>query len=293
MSAPLPTVAVLGTGTMGAPIAANLLAAGFPVSVWNRTRSRAQPLTDKGARLADTPADAAAAADIVLTMLADGDAALHTMISPEGALAAMAPGSVWVQMGTIGVEWSERLSEVAGRHGLIFVDAPVLGSDGPAWEGQLVVLASGPDAARKRVQPLFDTIGRRTLWLEPAGNGMRLKVSLNNWLVTQVEAAAETLALVETLGLDPHLLVDLMDDGPLGSPYAVAKANAMLARDFTPGFPLRLAFKDAGLALTAARDRELELPLTDAVTRRWADAIAAGHGDEDVSSAFVQAQRRD
>jgi 3-hydroxyisobutyrate dehydrogenase len=292
MSASLPTVAVLGTGTMGAPIAANLLAAGFPVSVWNRTRSKAQALADKGARVAPTPAEAAVAADIVLTMLADGDATSHTMASSEGALATLAPGSVWVQMGTIGLEWCGRMAELAGRHGIVFVDAPVTGSDGPARQGDLVVLASGPDAARERVQPVFDAIGRRTMWLGPTGNGMRLKLALNNWLVTQVEAAAETLALTEALGLDPKLALDAIADGPVGSPFAVAKGNAMLARDFAPGFPLRHALKDAMLALSAARDRDLELPLTDALARRWQKGVVAGHGDQDVSSAFVEAERR-
>jgi 3-hydroxyisobutyrate dehydrogenase len=286
------SVTVLGTGRMGTPIAVNLLAAGFPVSAWNRTRSKAQRLADNGARVARTPAEAASAADVVLTMLADGDAASDAMTSPEGALATLAPGSVWVQMGTIGIEWSERLAVLAEQRGIVFVDSPVLGSDGPAREAQLIVLASGPDAARTRVQPIFDAIGRRTMWLGPAGNGTKLKLAVNNWLVSQVEAAAETLALAEVLDLDPHLLVDAIADSPLASPYAVGKAKAMLAGDFAPGFPLRHAFKDATLAIGAASDRHLRLPLIDAVARRWLDAIEAGHGDQDVSSAFVQAQRR-
>jgi len=194
-SATLPTVAVLGTGTMGAPIAANLLSAGFPVSVWNRTRSKAQPLADDGARLAHTPAGAAAAADILVTMLPDGNAVSQTMISTDGALARLAPGVVWVQMGTIGLESSERLAELAGRRGLVFVDAPVLGCDSPAREGELVVLASGPATARPRVQPLFDAIGRRTLWLGPAGNGMRVKLAIDNWFSRRVEATAAALAV--------------------------------------------------------------------------------------------------
>lgn len=288
----MPTVAVLGTGTMGAPIAANLLAAGFPVAVWNRTQSKAQPLADKGARLAPTPTEAVESADVVLTMLADGEAASDTMAGPGGALAALSPDSVWIQMGTIGLEWSGRLAELASKNGIAFVDAPVTGSDGPARDAQLVVLASGPDDARERVQPIFDAIGRRTLWLGPAGYGTRLKLALNNWLVTQVETAAETLALTEALGMDPHLLVDAVADSPLGSTFAVAKANSMLARDFVPGFPLRHALKDALLALSAARDQGLELPLTDALVQRWEEGIVAGHGDQDVSSAFVEAERR-
>jgi 3-hydroxyisobutyrate dehydrogenase len=277
---------------MGTAIARNLLFAGFPVSVWNRTRSKAEPLADRGARVAATPADAASAADVVLTMLTDGDAVSDAMTLPDGAMTWLAPGSVWVQMGTIGIEWSERLAALADERGIAFVDAPVMGSDGPARKAQLIVLASGSDAALPRVQPIFDAIGRRTIWLGPAGNGTKFKLAANNWLVTQVEAVAETLALAERLGLDPHLLVDVVAGSPIASPYAIGKAKAMLAGDFLPGFTLRNAFKDTTLAIGAARDRHLELPLSDAVAQRWLDAIEAGHGDQDVSSAFVQALRR-
>jgi 3-hydroxyisobutyrate dehydrogenase len=116
-----------------------------------------------------------------------------------------------------------------------------------------------------------------------------MKLVLNNWLVAQVEAAAETIALAEALGLDPHLFPEAIDGAPLGSPYAVAKARAMIAGDYQPGFPLRLAFKDAGLSLDAARDRHLDLPLTTALAARWQQAIANGHQDQDVSSVFTEA----
>jgi 3-hydroxyisobutyrate dehydrogenase len=282
------TVAVLGTGSMGAPIACNLLAAGFPVSVWNRTAARATPLVDDGARLAPSPADAAKNADVVLTMLADGAAVEETMSGPEGALEAMRPGSVWIQMATVGLDWIGRLSGLATEHGVELVDAPVSGSDGPAREAKLIVLASGPDEARARVQAIFDVIGSETLWLGPTGQGTRMKLVLNNWLVAQVEAVAETVALTEALGLDPHLFPEAIADAPLGSPYAVAKARAMISRDFIPGFALRLAFKDAGLALDAAQELGLSLPLTAALATRWQQAIADGHANDDVSSVFVE-----
>jgi 3-hydroxyisobutyrate dehydrogenase len=283
------TIAVLGTGRMGTPIARNLLAAGFEVSVWNRTAERAAPLAADGARLASTPAEAANGVDVLLTMLTDGDAVGDAMIGLEGALATLRPGSAWIQMATIGDEWTERLVSIATAHGVEFVDAPVSGSDGPARAGELVVLASGPDEVRARLQPVFDAIGSKTLWLGPAGNGSRMKLVLNNWLASQVEAVAETIALTEALGVDPHLFVDTIDDGPLGSPYAVAKARGMLAGEFTAGFALGLAYKDVGLALDAAREQHLELPVTQALVPRWQEAIAAGHGDEDVSVVIAEA----
>ncbi|MEA2387548.1 MAG: 3-hydroxyisobutyrate dehydrogenase, partial [Thermoleophilaceae bacterium] len=264
-----PAVAVLGTGRMGAPIARNLLAAGFEVSVWNRTAERAAPLAADGASLSASPAKAADGADVVLTMLADGDAVNGAMTGPEGALASLRPGSAWIQMATIGDEWTGRLAALAAENDVEFVDAPVSGSDVPARDAQLIVLASGPEETRARLQPIFDAIGRKTLWLGPAGNGTRLKLVLNDWLASLTEGVAETIALTEALGLDAELFIEAIEDGPLGSPYAVAKARAALAGELDPGFALGLAFKDVGLALDAARERDLELPITEAISRRW------------------------
>jgi NAD binding domain of 6-phosphogluconate dehydrogenase len=190
MSATQQALAVLGTGRMGAPIARNLLAAGFPVTVWNRTPERAKPLGTDGASIASSPAQAAEDAAVVLTMLADGAAVEESMSGSGGALETLRPGSVWIQMATVGVDWTERLEAVAADRGVEFVDAPVSGSDGPARDGELEVLASGPDEVRDGLQPIFDAIGRETLWLGQAGMGTRLKLVLNNWLATQVEAVA-------------------------------------------------------------------------------------------------------
>jgi 3-hydroxyisobutyrate dehydrogenase len=280
---------VLGTGRMGTPIARNLLAAGFRVSVWNRTPARAEPLVRDGARLASSAAEAVANAGVVLTMMADGDAVMQAMSEPGGAARAIWPGSVWIQMATVGLEWTERFAALAAKNHVEFIDAPVSGSDGPARDRQLVVLASGPPEERLRLEPVFDAIGRKTLWLGPAGQGTRLKLVLNNWLATQVEAVAETIALAEALGVDPDLFIETIDDGPLGSPYAVMKGRGMIAGEFTPGFALRLAFKDVGLALDAAAELHLDLPVTTALASRWSEAIADGHADEDVSAVIEEA----
>jgi 3-hydroxyisobutyrate dehydrogenase len=278
-------IAVLGTGRMGAPIARNLLAAGLGVAVWNRTSGRARELVGAGARLAASPADAVGSADVVLTMLADGDAVAHAMTGHHGAISALRPGSVWIQMATVGIDWTARFSALAYDHGLEFVDAPVSGSDGPAREAQLVVLASGTDAVHPRVQPLFDAIARRTLWLGPAGNGTRLKLVLNTWLASLAEAMAETLALTDALGLEQELFLEAIAGGPLDAPWPTSKGRAMLAREFTPGFALRLALKDVHLALEAAHDSGLALPLTEVLARRWEPAIPA-HGDDDIASVI-------
>jgi 3-hydroxyisobutyrate dehydrogenase len=277
---------------MGFPIAHNLAAAGFELSVWNRTAERAAPLADDGARLSHSPAEAAKDADVVLTMLTDGDAVAQAMSGPDGALEAQRPGSVWIQMATVGDEWTERLAKLATEHNVEFVDAPVSGSDVPARDRQLVVLASGPEGVRAQLQPIFDAIGRKTLWLGPAGNGSRMKLVLNDWLASLTEGMAETIALTEALGLDPDLFIEAIDDGPLGSAYAEAKAHAALAGKLDPGFALHLAYKDVGLALDAARDRGLELPITEAIGRRWGQAMDDGHADEDVAAVIAVASAR-
>jgi 3-hydroxyisobutyrate dehydrogenase len=285
--ATIPRIAVLGTGTMGAPIARNLLRAGMPVRVWNRTRAKAQALAADGAVVATQPAAAAAVVDVMITMLTDGAAVERVMTGPVGALSALRPGAVWVQMSTVGVDWADRLAGLADRHGVAFLDAPVSGSSQPAEDGQLLILASGAGPLRSRVEPIFDVLGRQTLWLDRVGEGSRLKLALNNWLAVQVEGMAETLTLCRAMGIDPHLFVTTIAGGPLASPYATAKANAMLDADFTPGFPLQHATKDAALAADAANQHRTELPLTDALLRRWHRGIELGHGADDVASAIT------
>jgi 3-hydroxyisobutyrate dehydrogenase len=216
------TIAVLGTGRMGDAIAHTLLAAGFAVRVWNRTRERAAAAVAAGAAAARTPADAVAEADIALTMLTDGRAVASVMApTGGGALAAIAPGCAWIQMSTIGATWTDLFAAAAATHGVAFVDAPVSGGGHGARAGSLVVLASGGEGARHQVAPVFDAIGRRTLWLGAAGAGSRLKLAFNNWLACVVEGLAETLALTSALGLDPRRFLDAVADGPLAAPYAM------------------------------------------------------------------------
>src|SRR5829696_402764 len=177
-----PTVALLGTGTMGSGMARNIAAAGLPLRVWNRTRERAEELADV-ATVAESPADAVADADVVLTMLFDADSVADTM---GAARAGLEPGTVWLQQSTVGVAGTERLLRLAAELGLALVDAPVLGTKKPAEDGTLVVLASGPTEVRERVAPVLDAVGSRTLWVGKAGAGSRLKLAANAWVFTVV-----------------------------------------------------------------------------------------------------------
>jgi 3-hydroxyisobutyrate dehydrogenase len=246
-------------------------------------------LVADGARTASTPAEAAVGADVLITMLTDGAAVEQVMDGPSGALATLAPGAIWIQMSTIGVEWTDRLADLAIRYDVVFVDAPVSGSSGPAERGQLVILASGAQSVRPLVEPIFDILGEHTLWLERVEDGSRLKLALNNWLAVLVEGMAETLTLSDALGVDPRFVLEAIADGPMASAYAMAKGAAMLDAEFAPGFPLRHATKDAELAVKAAHQHGVDLPLTSALLPRWKDAIARDHGADDVAAAVTEA----
>jgi len=271
---------------MGFAMARNLLKHGFRVNAWNRSFEKIEPLAAAGAELAETPAAAAGNADTIVTMVADGDAVTAAMEGDDGALRTAGSESLWLQMSTIGEEATAACMQLAGEHGLGFVDAPVLGTKQPAEAGALVVLASGPDELRGRAQPVFDAVGSRTLWLGDAGTGTLLKLVANSWIVATVQGAAETIALAERLGLDPERFFDAIADGPLDMDYLRIKGRAMIERNFEPSFSLRLAAKDARLVEASADRRGMELPLVTAV-RRQLEAAARDHGDDDLSATFL------
>jgi 3-hydroxyisobutyrate dehydrogenase len=279
-------VAVLGAGgTMGFAMARNLLARGFRVQAWNRTFEKAEPLAAAGAELAESPAAAVDGADTILTMLSDANAVITSM-DGGGALFVAGDAALWLQMSTIGEDGTARCAELAQEHGLGFVDAPALGTKQPAEQGELVVLASGADGLRESAQPIFDAVGRKTLWVGEPGAGTRLKLVANTWILAVLEGGAETIALAEGLGINPGLLFEAIEGGPLDMGYLRTKGKAMMERDFAPAFSLRLAAKDAGLVEESAGRRRMELPLVAAV-RRQLDRGVEEHGDEDMSATFL------
>jgi 3-hydroxyisobutyrate dehydrogenase len=285
---PQQTLAVLGAGsTMGQPMARNLARAGFDVRAWNRSREKAAALAGDGVALCDTPAQAVEGAAVIVTMLSDGAAVLAVA---QDALPAATDGATWLQMSTIGIDATERCIELAERHRLGFVDAPVLGTKAPAEQGTLVVLSSGPDELREPLEPIYDAVGQRTMWLGEAGTATRLKLALNAWVLTLVEGTAETLALAEGLGLDPSLVLDAVAGGPLDLPYLQLKGKAMLERNFDPSFRLALAAKDAGLVEEAMAQAGLDLPLLNTIRERL-DEAAVEHGDKDMAATFLSSVR--
>ncbi|MET7702400.1 NAD(P)-dependent oxidoreductase [Streptomyces sp. NPDC005485] len=281
------TVSVLGTGIMGAAMARNLARAGHTVRAWNRTRSKAEPLTSDGVQVADTPAEAVRGADVVLTVLHDGAAALETM---RQAAPALRPGSAWVQSTTAGIEALGELARFARDHELAFFDAPVLGTRQPAEAGQLVVLAAGPSRDRDAVTPVFDAVGARTVWTGEdgaQGSATRLKLVANSWVLTVTHGAAEALALAEGLGVDPQGFFDIIDGGPLDMGYLRAKAGLILDGGLTPpSFAVTTAEKDARLIVEAGERHGVRLDVAAAGAERFRRAAAQGHGGEDMAASY-------
>ena len=247
-------------------MARNLAQAGHDVTVWNRTRAKAEGL---GASVADSPAAAVEGAEVVVTMLADGPTVASVM---DGVKLT---DQIWWQASTVGLEWIERL-------GSNLVDGPVMGTRQPAEEGKLTVLASGP--GREQLGPVFEAVAAKVIDLGDAvGVATRMKLVGNSWVLALVEGLAETIALAEELDVDPRKFLEMIDGGPMFAPYAKLKGEAMIKREFAPSFPLALAAKDAGLITEAAPD----LPLPKLVREQMLKAAEAGHGQEDMAATFL------
>jgi 3-hydroxyisobutyrate dehydrogenase len=283
-----PTVAVLGTGTMGAPMALNLARAGFGVVAWNRTPEKAEALAAEGIRVAGAPEAALEEADLLITMLADGPTIEAVLGGPGGALRALGQDALWIQMSTVGPAAATRLAALAADHGVGFVDAPVLGSYEPAVRGELIILASGPDDVRERCASAFEALGSRTFWLGPAGEGSRLKVVVNAWLMAMTAALAETLALAEELDVDPSQFFEVTEEGAMAALYTELNWPAMVERDFPLNFPLALATKDTALALDAAGEGP-DLRVLEATRQQFERAEELGHGQSDWAAVIYAA----
>jgi 3-hydroxyisobutyrate dehydrogenase len=274
-------VAVLGIGTMGHGMAISALRAGIPTIVWNREPDATRDLAELGAEVAESAADAARRAAIVVTMVTDADAVL-SIAGDQGMLAALRPGAIWVQMSTIGVAGSERVAAMVDdqRPDVTLVDAPVSGSKEPAERGQLTIFASGPDEVRSRVTTLFDALGQRTIWVGAVGAGSGVKLVNNTWLAFAAEGVAASVALARRLGLETETLVDVLGGGPLMSPWQAAKLQRIAKDDFSAQFALSLALKDVHLALQAAGNR---LAVLACLADEWQQVVDHGLGDQDLT----------
>jgi 3-hydroxyisobutyrate dehydrogenase len=271
-------VAVLGAGVMGAGMVKSLRRAGHDVAVWNRTAAKAEELTSTGAVAAATVTEAVTGADAVLTVLFDAAA---TLAVKAELTAALAPGAVWIQAGTLGVAG---MTEVADGVAAI-VDAPVLGTKKPAEDGALIVLAAGNPGLIKQCEPVFDAIGGRVVRAgDEIGKASALKLVCNSWVASMMAAIAQSVRFAEALGVDPRLYLEAIDGGPTGTPYAQLKGKAILAGDYATSFAVEGVIKDTDLMIDEAERASFPTSLFEAVRALFVAAENAGHGDADMAA---------
>lgn len=283
------SVGFIGLGALGAPMAANLLARGFPLTVHNRRRDRELPLAAAGALRAATPAAAARSADVLALCLSD-DAAVAAVLLGEGgaaaaaAVAGLAPGALVVDFSTIAPATSRAMADALAARSVAYLDAPVTGGTEGARAGTLAVLVGGAAADLERARPVLEAVGRTITAIGPVGAGQAAK-AVNQVLVAGSYAAvAEAMALGQRLGLPMEEVRQALVGGAAGSWALEHRAGAMLRGEFPLGFRLRLHRKDLAIALEAAAAGGLGLPVAELVAAMEDDLIAAGHGDEDVSA---------
>lgn len=275
-------VSVLGTGTMGAGVAASLLRAGHEVTVWNRSAEKAEPLGERGATVATDAGAAVAEADVVLLTLFDTDAVVDVL---ESAAGEAPTDAVWVQCSTIGVAGTETVVQLAGKYGITLVEAMMLGTKAPAEQGTLTMLAAGPSDVLDRIDPVLDAIGAKTVRAgEQVGAGTALKLAANAWIASITAATGQSLAVARALGLDPELFLEAIDGSASDSAYAHTKGKAMIDGAFPAQFALDGLRKDIGLITDAARSTGVSTVLLDALGRVYADASASGHGGDDIAA---------
>lgn len=279
----LPAVTVLGLGAMGHAFAANLLKKGFTVRGWNRTRQRGEDLIAQGLNLCDSPEQAVSGADVVMTVLTDGDTTRRVL---NACRAHLKQGAILCQMGTVGTAATEALMGdlASARPDIVFIDAPVSGSKGPAENAQIAILASGDRSRAQAAEPVFAAISRRQQWLGEAGAGSRMKLVVNSYLIGLMQSVAESASLAQQLGFSADELWDALDGGPLASAYAQGKLGMIARDDFTAQMQLSLALKDARLALDAAGGRQL--PGLANIVVLWQQAVDAGYAKDDLAAVF-------
>lgn len=280
-------VALLGMGLMGRPMALNLLKAGFPLTVWNRTRERTAQAAQAGARVAATSTEAAASADIVITIVSDPPALEHVMWGSDGVLATngLKQGALLIDSSTVSPALAKKIAAACAERGADFLDAPVTGGTWGAEKGELVFMVGGEADPLKRAEPVLGAMGKKWFHLGPNGSGQTIKLAMNLILALQVGALAEALALVQGYGIAGEKLIEVLQSSMARAAVLDVKAPLILKDEFAPSFPLRLMHKDLGLALELANQLGVPLPAT-AAARETYNAVK-GAAREDLDYAAV------
>jgi 3-hydroxyisobutyrate dehydrogenase-like beta-hydroxyacid dehydrogenase len=283
-------VGLIGLGLMGQPIGMNLLKAGHPLTVWNRTASRANELVALGAKLATSPKEVAAASDVLLTIVSDPPALESVLWGADGkdsgALAGLKPGSTYIDSSTISPVLARKIAAACAERNVRFLDAPVTGGDWGVKKGELVFMVGGEAATLKAVEPILGVLGKRWFHLGSNGAGQTIKLAMNMILALQVDALAEALALVTGAGLKGEDLVEVMQSSMARSGVLDIKAPNLLKGEYKPSFPLRLMHKDLGLALELANQIGVALPATAAARETYNYVKGAAKEDLDYSAVM-------
>jgi 3-hydroxyisobutyrate dehydrogenase len=279
------TVAVLGLGIMGEGIARNLLRKGFPTVVWNRTAARMEPLVERGVLSAESPAAAAAQAEVVIDVVTDVAASRETWLGPNGALPALAPGGVAVECATLSAAWIRELAGTAAERRLGFVDAPMTGSKAGAEAGTLTLFAGAEPAALEKVRPVLNAFSSRIFHFGPPGAGTSYKLVNNLLLAEQIVSAGEGFTLTRKAGLDPILTLEAMLAGAAASPILKSKLAAIAANEHADTqFALRWMLKDIRYGLELAAELGVRVPVAELARDLYARAEAEGWGDLDYTA---------
>ena len=279
-----PTVGFIGLGLMGKPMARNLLKAGFPLVVWNRTRASAEEIGREGARVGASPRDTAAQADVLITIVSDPPALEAIYWGDNGALKGILKGSLAIDSSTISPELARRAAAACAERGVDFLDAPVTGGTWGAEKGELVFMIGGKSEVLERAKPVLQAMGKRFFLLGPNGAGQTVKLAMNLIMALQVEALAEALALVTKAGLPGEGLIEVLQSSMARAPVLDVKAPLILKNEYPPSFPLRLMHKDMRLALELARQEGLTLPAGAAAYATYSAVKDASKDDPDYAA---------
>ena len=279
-------VAILGLGTMGSGMAVNLLKTGFSVTVYNRTVAKAKPLTDAGARLGSTPAEAVKNGSVIISMLADDTASREVWLGKDGALAATREGAILIESSTVSPQWIAEFAKLADQHGADLLDAPVTGSRTQAEAGQLSFLVGGKDASLSAAKPVLKAMSKEITHLGPVGSGAKMKL-INNFLCgVQVASLAEALTWIERSGLDRGKALSILQAGAPGSPLLAAISARMASQTYTVNFLLKLMTKDLLYAQNEAAQCNVDLKTANVARSLFETAIEQGLGDKDMASVI-------
>lgn len=285
-------LAWIGTGYMGLPMARNLLKAGYPVNVYNRTIEKALPLEADGAQLVSSPKKAATGAEAIFVMLTKGSAVESVLEGEEGLLASLAPETVIVNMSTISPGEAREFARRIEAAGGVYVDAPVSGSVAPAIQGQLVILAGGTETAVERCRPFFEVLGKKTIRFGEVGTGSSAKLSINLLLGVMAQGISEALLAGEQAGLKREQLIEMIGESAVNTPMLAAKKEMWINEEFPAAFMVSLLSKDLGLLTAEAKQEGIELPLAEAVDRTYADAVRSGKGELDMAAVWLELKER-